>query len=60
MKTIILISAALLTGCASPKWLENRVACTVDKAEAHVVSKWGPVSIGSQVAASDAAVLCKG
>jgi hypothetical protein len=56
----ILLLSLLLTGCASPKWLENRVACTVARDEAHIVSKWGPFSIGAQVATSDAAVLCKG
>jgi len=52
--------ALLLAGCSSsPKWLENRVACTVDGKEAHVVSKWGPISIGSEVATADAKVICK-
>lgn len=59
MRTVLFLSL-FLAGCASPKWLDNRVACTVAKDEAHVLSKWGPVSIGSQVAAPDAAVLCKG
>jgi hypothetical protein len=48
-----------LTGCAGPKWLENRVVCTADRAEAHVLSKWGPASIGAQVADADARVICR-
>jgi uncharacterized lipoprotein YajG len=59
MKLLILIPLVLLTGCStSPKWLENRVACTADGKEAHVLSKWGPVSIGARLADSDAKVVC--
>lgn len=49
----------LLSGCASQQWLENRVACTVDGTELHAISKWGLFSIGSEIAAADAAVVCK-
>ena len=59
MKIAILLVAVLLSGCGSTKWLENRAACTVDGAEAHVISKWGPIGIGSKLADSDAAVICK-
>lgn len=59
MKRLIIFAALLLSGCGSVKWLENRAACTVDGAEAHVISKWGPVGIGSRLADSDAAVICK-
>jgi hypothetical protein len=54
-----LLCCAPLSGCANVKWLDNRVACTVAGDEAHLISKWGPVGIGSQIAAADAAVLCK-
>jgi len=57
---IIFVLCLLLTGCASPKFLENRVTCTVAKDEATIVSKWGPFGISAQVAPADAAVLCKG
>jgi hypothetical protein len=59
MKTMIVLAAMLLTGCSNTRWLENRVACTVDGKEAHVVSKWGPVGIAAQVAQADAQVLCR-
>ena len=56
----VLCLAGLLAGCdTAPKLLENRVACTVDGTEAHVLSKWGPFSIGTQVSAADAAVVCE-
>jgi hypothetical protein len=57
----ILITAAALTGCATfdPKMIENRVACTVAKDEAHVISKWGPVGITAKIADADRAVICK-
>lgn len=59
MKRSLIILTCLLAGCStSPKWLENRVACTVDGTEAHVLSKWGPVSIGARLAESDAAAVC--
>lgn len=61
MRLLALIPVALLAGCASaPKWLENRLSCTVDGKEAHVLSKWGPVSIGSKLADADARVVCQG
>lgn len=59
MRLLALIPVVLLAGCASPKWLENRLSCTVDGKEAHVVSKWGPVSIGSKLADADARVVCQ-
>jgi len=61
MKTIIALAlAALLAGCGTTKaTFENRIACTVDGAELHVLSKWGPVSIGSRVADPDAAAVCR-
>lgn len=56
--TAIFIGCLLLAGCSAGQMLENRVACTVDGAEAHVISKWGPVGIGAKIAAGDARVLC--
>lgn len=55
----MLLAALLLAGCGSPRWLENRVACTVDGSEAHVISKWGPLGVGAKISADDARVLCK-
>lgn len=57
--TIIFALLVLLSGCGTdPKWMENRVACTVDKSEAFVISKWGPLAIGSPLAKADAATIC--
>lgn len=48
----------MLAGCASrPTWLENRVALTADGKQAHVLSVWGPFSIGARVSDSDAAAI---
>jgi len=60
MRALTLLVVLLgLTGCGtSPKLLENRVVCTIDRSEAHVLSKWGPVSVGTQVSQADAAVVC--
>lgn len=60
LKVFVFVFALLVSGCATdPKWLENRVTCTVDGEELHFVSKWGPVEFGSQVADSDAKAVCK-
>jgi hypothetical protein len=60
MNRILILCAALaLAGCSSARWLENRVVCTVDGSESHVVSKWGPVGIAGRIADDDAKVLCK-
>ena len=60
MKLTLVCVALLLTGCSTAgKLLENRVVCTVDGSESHVVSKWGPVGIAARVADADAKVLCK-
>ena len=59
MKRTIILAAILLTGCATPKWLDNRVVCTVDGKEAHALSKWAQFSIGSKLAQADAAVICR-
>ena len=57
---MILVAALALAGCSSSaRLLENRVVCTVDGSESHVVSKWGPVGIAARVADADAEVLCK-
>ena len=59
-KILILAAAAMLSGCATnPTRWENRLVCTIDGSEAHVISKWfGLFSIGSQLAKADAAVAC--
>ena len=55
-----ILAIVLLTGCASdPVWLENRVACTADEEELHVISKWGPIEFGSEIAKADAKAICK-
>jgi hypothetical protein len=57
---LALVLCLLLAGCASPKFLENRVACTASGEEAHIVSLWGAFGISARLAAADAAVVCKG
>ncbi len=61
MKKILILAAVALSGCATFEgaMLENRIVCTVAKDEAHVLSKWGPVGIGSKIADADRAVICK-
>jgi hypothetical protein len=55
-----LLLGLLLAGCSTrPKLMENRAACTLDGTELHVLSKWGPFSIGTRVADADAATVCK-
>lgn len=61
LKVFVFVLLALLSGCASrPTWLENRIACTADGQQLHALSLWGPFSIGSPIAAADAAVVCAG
>ncbi len=56
--TIFLLTASL-SGCGtSPKWLDNRLVCTLNRDGAFVVSRYGPLGIASTVAAEDAAVIC--
>ena len=59
MRLFSLSFVLLLSACSTtPKWLENRVACTVDKREAHFISKWGMFGVGSEIAKADAEVIC--
>ena len=59
MRLAALLLAAMLAGCASdPTWLENRIACTPDGTELHVISKWGAIEFGSQMSDADAAAVC--
>jgi hypothetical protein len=61
-RTIIALAVlALLSGCGSLDGvvLANRVACTVAKDAAFVVSLWGPVGISATIADQDRAVICK-
>jgi hypothetical protein len=54
-------ACAFLSGCLATfdGALENRVACTVAKDAAFVVSQYGPVGITGKIAESDRAVICK-
>lgn len=53
--------AALTSGCSTTalSQVENRVACTMDRKEAHFLSKWWRFSIGAQIAEADAVVMCR-
>ncbi len=57
--TLLCLSVVLLSGCASSKLLENRLACSMDRSELYVVSKYGPIGISTEIAKADAAVVCK-
>lgn len=61
MKHALLIAlAAALSGCVTLEGhIDNRLVCTVAKDKAFMVSEWGPVGISSNIAAKDAAVVCK-
>ena len=59
MKTAFILAAFLLSGCSTTELLANRVTCTVDGKQAHVVSLYGPLGIASKVDPADAAVICK-
>ena len=60
MVLALVMGSVLLGGCATnPKWFENRIACTLDRTEAHVLSKWLNFSIGSEIAKADSAVACR-
>lgn len=57
---IAFLTVFTLGACSStPSFLENRVVCTVDKQEAHTVSKWGPVGVASKISEKDREVICK-
>jgi hypothetical protein len=56
----LLTLGVALSGCATLDGpLENRVACTVAKDKAFVVSQWGAVGITGQIAEADRQVVCK-
>ncbi len=61
MRSIITLAlAALLAGCGTrPTWLDNRAACTLDGEQLHVLSVWGPFSIGTEIRREDAEVACR-
>lgn len=60
MKHALIILAALLSGCASLDGkLENRLACTVSKDRAYVVSEYGPIGITGKIAEQDRAAICR-
>lgn len=59
----LLAAAAASTGCAAGAGFSdkfaNRVACTVAKDKAYVVSEYGPVGLSSTIDDRDRAVICK-
>lgn len=56
----LLLACALLAGCASLAGdFETRLACTPDGSEVHVISKYGPMSIGTKLAKVDASICPK-
>ncbi len=56
----LMMSLAVLTsGCTMTDALANRIACTVAKDEAFMVSEYGPVGISSKIDQRDSAVICK-
>lgn len=63
MKRIAMIAlAAALAGCATLDGLnfDNRIACSVARDKAFVVSEWGGrVGISSTIADADRAVICR-
>jgi hypothetical protein len=61
MKLIMLMLTTLVvSGCASLDGkLENRVACTMAKDKAFVVSEYGPVGISAIISDKDRQVICK-
>lgn len=54
----ILAACLLLASCSTTELLANRITCTVDGKQAHVVSLYGPLGVASKVDAADAAVVC--
>lgn len=59
MKTTLILAACLLAGCSTTELLANRITCTIDGQQAHVVSLYGPLGIASKVDAADVAIICK-
>ena len=58
MKIAILLAlCATLAGCGSLD-LSNRVACTVARDQALVVSMYGPIGVASKVDKRDRLMLC--
>jgi hypothetical protein len=57
---LLLIAAAGLQACgAIERKFENRLACSLDRSEAYVVSKYGPLGVSSEIQKDDAALACK-
>lgn len=61
MKKVLVacLLALSLVGCATPKFLDTRVTCTVAKDEARADSKWGFFGISTKIAQADAKEICK-
>lgn len=56
---ILLVAASMLSGCSAFKGtFENRLACSIDGAEAYFVSKYGWVGISAEVSSKDAPAAC--
>lgn len=57
---ISLAVLAMLSGCSSLDGiLANRIACTIAKDKAYVVSAYGALGIASTVDDADRAIICK-
>lgn len=60
LSLIALAVLAMLSGCGSLDGiLANRVACTVGKDKAYVVSAYGAIGIASTIDDADRAIICK-
>ena len=58
---LILLVAVASSGCSSfdlTKALENRVACTVNRDEAHTISRYGFFGFAFKVSEKDTPILC--
>ena len=58
---LILLVAITSAGCSSldlSKVLENRVACTVNRDEAHTISRYGFFGFAFKVSEKDTPILC--
>lgn len=60
MKVALLVAlATTLGGCATLEGrMDNRLACTLAKDKAYLVSEYGPVGVSATISAKDAAVIC--
>ncbi len=55
----LLAATCMLSGCSAFKGtFENRLACSMDGAEAYFVSKYGWVGISAEVSNKDVPAVC--